>query len=106
MTTGRMQITETAALYEWDALESPWPHEVIYQRGPMLVFAQYDKEGKFREGQLRQVLRGTVTKQVAVVGWDDPRKLVKAQRWLSDYGLRAEDERELRRRSRARRAAG
>lgn len=103
MTNARDEVDGLAALWEWDALASPQPNEVIYRRATagMLVFAQYDRDGKLRNAQLRRVIHDGLTTEVARVGWNDPGKATVVGAWFARFGAQPITRAEMsRRRSR------
>jgi hypothetical protein len=103
MTTARDEISDAVAAYDWEALASPKPKEMIYRRLSMLVFCQYDREGKLREATLRRMIAPNLTTEVASIGWTDGVKVWHVTRWLAEYGQSAKEARDLARRRRARR---
>jgi hypothetical protein len=102
--TQRSEVTEAVEAFVWESLESPQKGEMIYRRGPMLVFAQYDRDGGLRQATLRRIVGSVspVTTEVAHVDWRDRIKVGKVMRWLSEYGESATEAAELARRRRAR----
>jgi hypothetical protein len=102
VSTARAELTGLAELWEWDALASPTPNEVIYRRGPMIAFCQYDRDGKLRDATLRRMIADALTTEVAHVGWNDPGKATKVGAWMAEFGERPVGRAEMARR-RARR---
>lgn len=101
MSTSRDELDETAALYQWEALASPAPHEVIYRRDPMVIFCQYDKEGKLREAVLRRIIEPGLTTVVNQRNWNDHWKLTTVSSWLAHHGEKPSDQAAMRARRKA-----
>lgn len=101
MTTSREELNETAALYEWEALNSPAPNEVIYRREPMVIFVQYDREGKLREATLRRIIAPGLTTVVKQLDWNDHWKLTMVSSWLAHHGEKPADQAAMRKRRKA-----
>lgn len=90
MSTSREELTATADLYQWEALASPVPNEVIYRRDPMVVFVQYDRAGQLREAVLRRIIQPGLTTVVKQVQWTDHWKLTVVSAWFAHHGDKSE----------------
>lgn len=93
MSTGYQELTTSATVWAWEALKSPQPCEVIYRRGPMLVFCQFDREGKLREATLRRMIAANrpLTTQLRHIGWHDGNKIARVVEWFADFGEQVGD---------------
>lgn len=101
MATGRRELTESARVWAWEELVSPQPGELIFRRGVMLAFCQFDREGKLREATLRRMVAEQLSTALAHVGWHDTRKIPRVVDWFASYGETAADREQMRARSQA-----
>lgn len=86
MQTARAEITEIAQQYNWEALKSPRLNEMIYRCDNMLVFIQYDRDGKMREAELRRLITRDMTTEVAKIVWTSKVRLWHVTRWFTEHG--------------------
>lgn len=101
MTTGLVELNESATAWAWQALQSPKPGEIIFRRGVMLAYCQFDREGKLREATLRRIISDGLTSELMHVGWNDTRKIPRVVDWFASYGETAAERAQLRERSKA-----